>query len=186
MELKESFIELANKYESVVRGSVDNFYMDEIYRANNDNAGWPFIPANMRDFIRILDDFGDAKGKSFLDIGSGPGTKVLTAKLYSNFKHAAGLELNKNYCNNRTAFDINIINKDLFTFKDYCKYDCLYSFMPIRNPDVMDNALERIVKQMKKEAVLYFIPAGSSDKSNRILSKFTRLQTCVCYKFVKQ
>ncbi|MDR0861080.1 MAG: class I SAM-dependent methyltransferase [Candidatus Peribacteria bacterium] len=129
---------------------------------------------------------GNLTTKSFIDVGCG-------VPLIPDFikdlgcKDVHGLEYNPRIVNMVKSHypDVALHEDNMLTYQEYGKYDILYTYNPLRDPEDMEKALLIIMNQMKPGAVLYFMKACDCDL-------FLKNHGFVCqngrygiYKFVK-
>jgi hypothetical protein len=138
---------------------------------------YPFIP--FFDISLLVKLFSSAKkhlykkGRrhpKFLDVGCGPGTIVVLAKVMGFNPY--GIDYMDKYVElAKTAIgavrvynsDIqeNIIKADATTFKRYNEFDVIYYYVPIAAGDIMHKLYVKIMKEMKVGSL--FIPMSYGD-----------------------
>lgn len=133
------------------------------YELEDKTPCFGFIPSgNLIDTLNQLRIIGKRLRKKtghspkFIDIGCGIGNIVLLA----NAAHyeATGLEYDLETCKTAKHLckrtNIKIIKGDMRTFKNYCKYDVLYFYQPMRDYHAMLTFTTELAKQMKPGAYL--------------------------------
>ena len=121
----------------------------------------PWMPLSVPRFVMLLTDaVAVSRGTSFLDVGCGPGTKVLLAeKLYGLDGH--GIDRVPDYVQAARDLGVSAEQADAITWCDYGRYDILYLNKPCHGP--LEALLERrVMGLMKPGAVL--IMANAADR----------------------
>jgi SAM-dependent methyltransferase len=131
--LRES-IKLAAKLEKDWLGQVP-----EINRQH-----CPLMPFPMHAFISLLDDgFTAAPGNRFLDVGAGPGSKMIRAR-DSYGMDVTGIEVVPEYAAEAGRRGLDVRVGDALDFTDYGDFDLIWLYRPFRDPD-LEADLEKII-----------------------------------------
>jgi trans-aconitate methyltransferase len=114
----------------------------------------PFMPFSIPAFIALLAEaLPEAPGSRFLDIGCGPGTKMLIAQDLFGL-HAVGIDRVPEYVTAARLLGLNASEADAADYGNYAGYDILWFYRPIRDPG-LQAALEKTVwDQMAPGAVV--------------------------------
>lgn len=94
----------------------------------------------------------------FLDAGCGLGIKMFFAKKLGWDAH--GIDINSEYIKIANKILEDICGKsqaklhDIMTYEQYNKFDCVYYYTPISEPNSMRKFAEKVYKDMKRPSVL--------------------------------
>jgi SAM-dependent methyltransferase len=122
-----------------------------------DKQQYGFIPFPCGSFCDMLIEasvyFGMDTNKRFLDIGCGPGTKLLMAKCFFD---AYGIEVIERFIEQGRVFGLTerIFNADALLFEQYADYDVLYFYRPFKEAVFQRQLEDRIYAHMKRGALL--------------------------------
>lgn len=145
---------LASAYESV------QYKIQQAISNAKDSKLYGYIPTGAYTLVpiiqNILENNPDLSKIKFMDIGCG---YPIIPKIMQilNCKEAKGLEIQDIYVNLDRSN--TLIKGDILKY-NFKEYDILYAYNPIRDQNLMDKGLERIVKTMKPGATFYFANAG--------------------------
>lgn len=127
---------------------------------------YPYIPYNTDDFVKLLTTAygvylggpGRPRSRSprFLDVGCGIGTKVLVAEQVLHLVDVFGLEKHPPYCEvaRKMVGPGRIIQADGITYKEYKRFDIVYFYRPLHDPDGQAALENAIVQQLAPNAVI--------------------------------
>jgi SAM-dependent methyltransferase len=121
-----------------------------------DKDQYGFIPFPCGSFADILIEasvyYKMDINKRFLDVGCGPGTKLLMAK---SFFKAEGIEVVDRFIQQSKAFGLDCVHKqDALEYEHYGDFDVIYFYRPFKNNELQKQLEDRIYSQMKVGALL--------------------------------
>lgn len=95
----------------------------------------------------------------FLDVGCGYGNVVALAKSFGF--DAYGIEIRDTYksIHDKICYG-RVFYTDAFKFNTYKEYNVIYLYCPIKNPDLMQELLIKIAKEVKKGTVICCFGTG--------------------------
>lgn len=114
----------------------------------------PWMPSDVAQFLVLLvEAMAEAPGDRFLEVGCGPGTKMLLAReLFGLDVH--GFDRVPEYVDAAQEHSLDVFLQDALTYRDYGKFDIVFLNRPCRDA-VLERELERKVwQQMRRGAVL--------------------------------
>jgi SAM-dependent methyltransferase len=127
----------------------------------------PWMPFPMHAFIMLLDDaFATAPGNRFLDVGAGPGSKMIRARDTYGLD-VTGIEIVPEYAAEAGRRGLDVRLGDALDFKDYGDFDLIWLYRPFRDPGLQADLEETIWYQMAAGALVMCAgleappPAGS-------------------------
>ncbi|MEL6233965.1 MAG: hypothetical protein AAFR46_06125 [Pseudomonadota bacterium] len=119
---------------------------------------------------RVLAALGRTERASFLDVGSGAGSKVVLAAQV--FAQADGLELDPGYAaasrellSSRYTSNTATIEGNALEFDGYHRYDLIYFFLPIRDRDAMHALETKIITDARPGTVFIAPYAGFLERA---------------------
>ena len=131
---------------------------NQIERANftkSDETNHGFIPFPCQTFMDMIIEayvhLGQIRGKKFLEVGCGIGTKVLLAQVFFD---GHGIEFDRTIEKASVLGVKNLTQADCLAYDKYGEYDFLYFFRPIRAAEKQIEFEHRIHDQMKSGAVI--------------------------------
>jgi SAM-dependent methyltransferase len=121
---------------------------------DTDKTRCPWMPFPMSDFISMLDEgFAAAPGNRFLDVGAGPGSKMMRARDTYGLD-VTGIEVVPEYAAEAGRHGLDVRLGDALDFTDYGEYDLTWVYRPFRDP-LLQADLEKIIwDQMAPGAVV--------------------------------
>lgn len=122
--------------------------------APTDERYTPWMPSDVAQFLVLLvEAMAEASGDRFLEVGCGPGTKMLLARdLFGLDVH--GFDRVPEYVDAANGLGLDAFLQDALTYRDYGKFDIVFLNRPCRDP-VLERELERQVwARMRRGAVL--------------------------------
>lgn len=119
----------------------------------------PWMPFQPADFLALLFEcVPEMKGRDFLDVGCGPGTKMRLASHFFGL-HACGIEIDQPMADHAKKFgDVWAANALDMPAGTYAGWDLIWLYRPFRDPDMEAMLEQRIISEMKPGAIL----AGAS------------------------
>lgn len=145
IRLKYSFFNLAfhSLEAAFLRGTAD------------DSPVFSFIPFPCGPFVDMLIEaatfFKFDKSKKFLDVGCGPGTKLLLAKGYFD---VYGIDINQHFVGIANSFGLpNAVIANALYY-DYSAYDLVYYYRPFKDLSLLQGMEERIYSQLRVGTLL--------------------------------
>jgi SAM-dependent methyltransferase len=109
-----------------------------------DKSRCPWMPFPMSAFILMLDEgFAVAPGNRFLDVGAGPGSKMIRAR-DSYGLDVTGIEIVPEYAAEAGRHGLDVRLGDALDFTDYRDFDLIWVYRPFRDPD-LEADLEKII-----------------------------------------
>ena len=118
---------------------------------------YDFIPFQCGSFVDMLIEaslyFKMDRSKKFLDVGCGPGTKVILANVLFD---AHGIELRRSAVETANNYFClkNVFQGDALKCEKYGEYDLLYFYRPLKSPSLQLALEEVIFEQMKPGALI--------------------------------
>jgi SAM-dependent methyltransferase len=112
----------------------------------------PFQPG---DFMSIMFEcVPELKGREFLDVGCGPGTKMLLARHFYGLE-PFGVEVNPAMAEAAALYG-DVTLGDALSLPDgfYATVDLVWMYRPFRDPDLEGMLEDRVTAEMKPGAVL--------------------------------
>lgn len=117
----------------------------------------PWMPFQAAEFLSILFDcVPEMSGRQFLDVGCGPGTKMLLARHFFGL-NVSGIELNPQMAAQaRTQATHGVVNRDALKVPagTYGQYDLVWLYRPFRDLALEARLEARIMEEMKPGAIL--------------------------------
>jgi precorrin-6B methylase 2 len=120
----------------------------------------PWMPYSVSKFVAfLLDAMMVTPGDQFLDIGAGPGTKVMLAEALFSLQ-AYGIERVRDYVDAAVAQGVQVAHADALSYPAYSEPDILYLNRPCHGQ--LEVKLERkIMEEMRPGAVLIMANAST-------------------------
>jgi SAM-dependent methyltransferase len=115
----------------------------------------PWMPFQPAEFLSIVFECApEMRGRAFLDVGCGPGTKMLLARHFFGFE-ADGIEISREMAEAAAEHGVVFIADAGDTAPGfYAPYDLIWLYRPFRDP-VLERRLEAwIMDEMKPGAIL--------------------------------
>lgn len=114
----------------------------------------PWMPFPIPAYISLLAEaLPEVPGDRFLEIGAGPGSKMLIAReLFGLEVH--GIELNPEYARQAVSLGLRVMTGDAADFGDYRAYDVIWFHRPFRDPDSQAALEKRVWDDMAPGAVV--------------------------------
>ena len=126
---------------------------DKVY-AKNGHKYWHYIPSLTAKFphnIHELKQF--LRGtKHVLDIGCGPCEALQVLQMIHPKAHYAGIEYVPEYARmarERVGDSIEVIQGDAFRFRDYKRFDAIYTYQPIRDHELLKKFYSHVWKRIE-------------------------------------
>ena len=115
----------------------------------------PWMPFQPADFLSIVFEcIPEMKGRAFLEVGCGPGTKMLLASHFYGLE-AEGVEIDEKM---GTAARVHgaVYHADALQMPSgfYAGYDLIWLYRPFRDPELERQLELRIAREMKPGAIL--------------------------------
>jgi SAM-dependent methyltransferase len=111
---------------------------------DDDKTRCPWMPYPMSGYILLLDEaFAAAPGNRFLDVGAGPGSKMMRARDQYGLD-VTGIEIVPEYAAEAGRHGLDVRLGDALDFKDYGEFDLIWIYRPFRDPD-LEAALEDLI-----------------------------------------
>ena len=114
----------------------------------------PWMPSDVAQYLVLLvEAMAEAPGDRFLEVGCGPGTKMLLARdLFGLEVH--GFDRVPEYVEAAKEHHLEVAVQDALSYQDYGKYDIVFLNRPCREP-TLERELERTVwAKMRRGSVL--------------------------------
>jgi SAM-dependent methyltransferase len=115
----------------------------------------PWMPFQPADFLSIVFEcIPEMKGRKFLDVGCGPGTKMLLAKQFYGL-NVHGIELNPAMaCVAFKEGSVKTCDALQVPAGTYRAFDLIWLYRPFRDPQLEEELEARITDEMKPGAIL--------------------------------
>jgi trans-aconitate methyltransferase len=129
----------------------------------------PWMPSDVAQYVVLLvEAMAEAPGDGFLEVGCGPGTKMLLAReLFGLDVH--GFDRVPEYVDAATEHGLDVFLQDALTYRDYGKFDIVFLNRPVRDA-TLERELERLVwSRMRRGAVLILMNAEMKPPETRWL-----------------
>jgi SAM-dependent methyltransferase len=134
---------------------------------DTDKSRCPWMPYPMHAYISLLDEaFAAAPGNRFLEIGCGPGSKMIRARDTYGLD-VTGIEIVPEYAAEAGRHGLDVRLGDALDFADYGGFDLIWLYRPFRDPDAQAALEKTIWDQMAPGALVICAgleappPAGS-------------------------
>lgn len=120
----------------------------------------PYIAAPPSLFIATLKEIATlTRGRRFLDVGSGLGSKLVLAKLLGF--QPSGIEVVPEYVAfSRKLIECPVVEADAFTFADWHRFDVIYCYRPFVELPREQLLERRIVEGMRMGQIVWFPHTG--------------------------
>jgi SAM-dependent methyltransferase len=127
---------------------------------------WGYIPYAYGHFASAIKEFTTPDSK-YLEVGCGLGTKLLIARNIVGIKDVTGLEIQQDLLTIAKSMiwkdeKIKLLHQDAATYKDYRKYDLIYTYEPIDSLSSKIDLKDIIQRKMKKGAILLYAYCSGS------------------------
>jgi SAM-dependent methyltransferase len=147
---------------AVVQGVIDELELSAVPKPTPPEDVWyAWQPLPLLDFFRGLSIVAKVApdAKTFLDVGSGIGTKLALARLSGYV--ATGVEHHEPYASaSRRLFPgEEVIVAEAEGFDGYSRYDVVYSYRICVNPD-HQSRLNRVIADQLRPGALFFSAGG--------------------------
>jgi len=115
----------------------------------------PWMPFQPADFLAIMfDAVAEVTGRKFLDVGCGPGTKMMLASHFYGMR-ADGIEIDAPMADAAARYGPVMNMSALDVPKGYySEFDVIWLYRPFRDPALEAALEERILAEMKPGSVL--------------------------------
>ncbi|GMG83738.1 hypothetical protein LNKW23_29510 [Paralimibaculum aggregatum] len=128
--------------------------------------GFPFIPLDLEHYVwglqamwRLLVALGRAEGARYLEVGCGAGGKLILAHEF--FSTVEGIEYDAGYVEraallgNTTWPGRKVTHADALHFDRYGEFDAIYSYVPLRDPELHNTMEQRLYTQARDGTVIF-------------------------------
>ncbi len=115
----------------------------------------PWMPFQAGEFLSfVFECVPELKGRDFLDVGCGPGTKMQLARHFFGL-NACGIEIDQGMAQKASRHG-DTWNEDALNMPpgSYAGWDLIWLYRPFRDPDLEAQLEERVMSEMKSGAVL--------------------------------
>lgn len=116
----------------------------------------PWMPFQPAEFLSIVFEcVPEMKGREFLDVGCGPGTKALLARHFFGLA-ASGVEIDEKMASAASSNGIPVVRADALDLPDgaYSRCDLIWLYRPFRDAKLEDILERRIMSELKPGAIL--------------------------------
>jgi hypothetical protein len=111
---------------------------------DTDRSRTPFMPFPVPQFLALLlEALPAAPGSRFLDVGAGPGSKMMLARDICELD-VTGIEANDEYAQAALSQGLNVLTCDALDFDGYGEHDLIWLYRPLRDPD-LQAGLEKVI-----------------------------------------
>lgn len=126
-----------------------------------DDVFYDLVSLPMPDFVHGMDEIGDARGRRFLDVGCGIGTK-LAAAFFLGWGDLTGIELRPSYAATARLVcpEASIVVEDAFACTGYGAFDVIYMYRPCIEDADQDRLEEWIIAQLRPGTTLFWPQRG--------------------------
>ena len=142
----------AGQIQRTIRSAQD---FDSTYNlVGGNDERLPFMPFQLADFTAILlECVAETNGPNFLDVGAGPGSKMMIAEeLFGLTPFGVEIDEDLVLC---SPYRDNIVCACALTSDiDYGSYDIIWLYRPFRDPSMEAQLEGKIREQMKPGAIL--------------------------------
>jgi len=115
-------------------------------------TGW--MPSDVAQYLVLLiEAIAEAPGNSFLEIGCGPGTKMMLAQGLFGLD-ATGFDRVPEYVVAAKEHGLNVAECDAFDFQAYGKFDIVFFNRPFRNREVQADLEKLVYSKVRRGAVV--------------------------------
>ncbi|CAE7860188.1 unnamed protein product [Symbiodinium microadriaticum] len=127
------------------------------YEETEEGESYSYRPFPAGRFVDILIEasayLGVDKSKKFLEVGCGPGLKLVLAKFFFNEPH--GIDIDTQLLTHaRYDLGVNASFQDALTFHRYADYDLIYYYRPFADDEKQEILERKIISEMKAGAIL--------------------------------
>lgn len=132
---------------------LDRAWQKKVPAASTDKYT-PWMPADVAQYLVLLiEAMAEAPGDRFLEVGCGPGTKMLLARELLGLD-VHGFDRVPEYAEAACEHGLDAFVQDALTYRDYGRFDIVFLNRPCREA-TLERELERMVwTRMRRGAVL--------------------------------
>lgn len=115
-------------------------------------TGW--MPSDVAQFLVLLiEAIAEAPGNSFLEVGCGPGTKMMLAQGLFGLD-VTGFDRVPEYVVAAKEHGLNVAECDAFDFQAYGKFDIVFFNRPFRDREVQRDLEKLVYSKVRRGAVV--------------------------------
>lgn len=129
----------------------------------------PWMPADIAQFLVLLiEAIEEAPGNSFLEVGCGPGTKMLLARELFGLD-VTGFDRVPEYVVAAKELGLNVAECDAFDFQAYNKFDIVFFNRPFRDPETQRDLERLIYSRVRRGSVVICMNLETQPPSSKYL-----------------
>lgn len=129
----------------------------------------PWMPADIAQFLVLLiEALEEAPGSGFLEVGCGPGTKMMLARDLFGLD-VTGFDRVPEYVQAAKEHGLNAAECDAFDFQAYAKFDIVFFNRPFRDPATQRDLERLIYSKVRRGAVVICMNLETQPPSNKYL-----------------
>ena len=115
-------------------------------------TGW--MPSDVAQFqVLLIEAIAEAPGNSFLEVGCGPGTKMMLAQGLFGLD-VTGFDRVPEYVVAAKEHGLNVAECDAFDFQAYGKFDIVFFNRPFRDREVQRDLEKLVYSKVRRGAVV--------------------------------
>jgi trans-aconitate methyltransferase len=129
----------------------------------------PWMPADIAQYLVLLiEAIAEAPGTSFLEVGCGPGTKMMLARDLFGLD-VTGFDRVPEYLVAAKEQGLNVAECDAFDFQAYGKFDIVFFNRPFRDPETQRDLEHLIYGKIRRGAVVICMNLEHQPPSSKYL-----------------
>ena len=130
-------------------------------------TGW--MPSDVAQYLVLLiEALAEAPGGRFLEIGCGPGTKMMLARELFGLD-VTGFDRVPEYVVAAKEQGLNVAECDAFDFQDYNKFDIVFFNRPFRDREVQCDLEKMVYSKIRRGAVVLAMNLENQPPSDKYL-----------------
>jgi trans-aconitate methyltransferase len=120
----------------------------------DDHRFLPWMPFSWPEFVSMVAEaMPEMAGDRFLDVGCGPGTRMLLAQEIFGLD-VKGFDRVPEYVSSARLYGLNVTCEDALEYKDYGSFDLIWFNRPIRDRELQFRLEAKIWEEMAPGAVV--------------------------------
>ena len=121
---------------------------------HREDGSFKYVPLDVQTFHNKMTEIMNPDVKTFLDVGCGIGDKCLIAEKIFGLE-VTGIEIDSKLVEIAKKYFINqVIEIDAMNFKDYNKFDIIYTYTPYQD-DKKQKLLVDLISSKKREDAIF-------------------------------
>lgn len=129
----------------------------------------PWMPSDPAQFLVLLiEALAEAPGNSFLEVGCGPGTKMMLARGLFGLD-VTGFDRVPEYVTAAQQQGLNVADCDAFDFQAYGKFDIVFFNRPFRDRQTQRDLEKLVYSKIRRGAVVIAMNLETQPPGNKYL-----------------